>query len=191
MEFLNKLSYIIHYFGRPPWDTGISPPELIEFINITPPGNALDLGCGTGTNVITLANHGWQVTGIDFVRKAIRSAERKAEHAGIDANFIVGDVTEISLLKCSYDLVLDIGCFHSLGKPNKIRYIQNLDQLISPGGTFLIYGWLSSEEQIFPGITDIDIDSLKELFSLVDTRSGTERGTYPSAWMKFERTIDG
>lgn len=42
----------------------------MEFIAGTPPGKALGFGCGTGTNAITLARHGWQVTGVDFAPKA-------------------------------------------------------------------------------------------------------------------------
>lgn len=61
-----------------PWDTQVTPPEVMEFIARTPPGKAVDLGCGTGTNAITLARHGWRVTGVDFVPKAILAARAKA-----------------------------------------------------------------------------------------------------------------
>ena len=56
MNFLRRLSFLLWYFRDPPWDTNISPPELLDFINRHPPGRVLDLGCGTGTNVITLAH---------------------------------------------------------------------------------------------------------------------------------------
>jgi 2-polyprenyl-3-methyl-5-hydroxy-6-metoxy-1,4-benzoquinol methylase len=46
----------------------------MKFIAETAPGKALDLGCGIGTNAITLAQYGWQATGIDFALKAIRTA---------------------------------------------------------------------------------------------------------------------
>ena len=41
-----ELRYLL---GDVPWDTGVSPPELLDFLDRHPPGRALDLGCGTGT----------------------------------------------------------------------------------------------------------------------------------------------
>ncbi|MCK7512216.1 MAG: methyltransferase domain-containing protein [Desulfobacterales bacterium] len=63
-----------YWRGNTPWDTNITPPEVMEFIAETPPGRALDLGCGTGTNAIALARHGWQATGVDFAPKAVHKA---------------------------------------------------------------------------------------------------------------------
>ena len=48
--------------------------DLVEGTNDTPPlpaGPALDLGCGTGDSSIYLVQHGWKVTGVDFVPKAL------------------------------------------------------------------------------------------------------------------------
>ena len=65
-----------YLFSKPPWDTGIPAPELVRAIANRPPGRALDLGCGTGTNVRYLAEHGWQATGLDFAPSAIAQARR-------------------------------------------------------------------------------------------------------------------
>ncbi|NJL93940.1 MAG: methyltransferase domain-containing protein [Anaerolineae bacterium] len=66
--------------GKTPWDTNITPPEVVRLVaeGRTPPGRALDLGCGTGTNALYLARQGWQADGVDFIGQAVRAARRKA-----------------------------------------------------------------------------------------------------------------
>src|SRR5512135_1027524 len=95
MNLIRRINFNIWYFGRPPWDSGISPPELLNFISNRPAGRAIDIGCGTGTNVVTLAQHGWVVTGIDFVPRAIQLAKRKAEKANVKPDLRIGDATEL------------------------------------------------------------------------------------------------
>ncbi len=105
----------------------------MEYIANHPPGRALDLGCGTGTNVITLARHGWRVIGVDFARRAIAIARYKARQARIQVDLRVGDVTKFTN-PGSFDLVLDIGCFHTLPFALRQEYIHNLTQLLAPQG---------------------------------------------------------
>jgi 2-polyprenyl-3-methyl-5-hydroxy-6-metoxy-1,4-benzoquinol methylase len=67
-----------YLFRRTPWDTGITPPEVVAFLDRTPPGRALDLGGGTGTNAVEMARRGWEVTAIDFSSRAVLAARRRA-----------------------------------------------------------------------------------------------------------------
>ena len=187
MSWLKYLYFNLLYFRKPPWDTQVSPPELFEFIEGHPPGRALDLGCGTGTNVITLAQHGWQVVGVDYVRRAIRRAERKAEQAGISAEFIVSDVTKLEDVKGRFDLVLDIGCFHSLEAKEKRSYMVNLEQLTKTGSTLLIYSFLCEHDSNGPGISEDDLLAFEKAFTLSKRVDGTERGERPSAWLTYQR----
>ncbi|GIV79653.1 MAG: hypothetical protein KatS3mg050_4047 [Litorilinea sp.] len=63
--------------GPRPWDTGITPPEVVAFWQEHGPGNgglALDLGCGTGTNVAFLARQGLRVLGFDYSGRALNMA---------------------------------------------------------------------------------------------------------------------
>ena len=121
---MRRLLYTLWYYRAPPWDTGISPPELAAFIRANPPGRALDLGCGTGTNSITLAQNGWQVIGVDFIGKAIHKARAKARQLDINVDFYVDDVTRLYKINGLFNLVLDIGCFHYLTRYAKATYAQ-------------------------------------------------------------------
>ena len=115
-NLLRRFLFQYWYFGQPPWDTGVSPPELLEFIEHHKPGRAIDIGCGTGTNVITLANAGWHVTGIDFAPRAIKLARQKLEQAGVQAELLINDATKLNGIDGPFDFALDLGCFHGVGR---------------------------------------------------------------------------
>lgn len=186
MNLLKRLSFNLWYFRRPPWDTGVSPPELLEFIQNHPPGRALDIGCGTGTNVITLARRGWQVSGVDFAPRAIRLARRKARRAGIVADLRVADATRLDGLAGPFDLILDMGCFHGLSAPEKGAYLDNIEQLLAPQGTFLMYGFFRDPGSSGPGLVEDDVQALSTRLLLVRRQDGSERGLRPSAWFTFK-----
>lgn len=189
MSWLKHLYFNLLYFRKPRWDTQVSPPELIEFIETHPPGRAMDLGCGTGTNVITLAQHGWQVVGVDFVKRAIQNARRKADQVGVSAEFVVSDVTRLEMVDGDFDLVLDIGCFHSLDARERESYLHNLERLTKSGSTLLLYGFLSDMETDGPGIKESDLLAFERLFSLIQRLDGTEREERPSTWLTFNRKV--
>jgi SAM-dependent methyltransferase len=185
---LQRISYAFMYFRRPPWDTGISPPELMEHIANHPPGRALDLGCGTGTNALTLAQHGWQVTGVDFIPSAIQQARRKALQAGIVVDFRLDDVTRLSGINGPFDLALDMGCYHSLAPAGRPAYLRNLERLLAPGGTFLLYTFLRAGDMPGDrGLTEAEIAAIASRLELVKRVNSTERGRFPSAWLTWRK----
>ena len=118
---LRRLEFDLWYLFHPPWDSGVSPPELFEFMAEHPAGRAIDLGCGTGTNVITLAEHGWQVTGLDYSPRAIRIAARKVRRAGAGSATSLRCVMSLGCpgIDGPFDLALDLGCFHGVAKPSR------------------------------------------------------------------------
>jgi SAM-dependent methyltransferase len=134
-----RLSYLL---GFKPWDSGVSPPELVEWVEgpkALAPGRALDIGCGTGTNCAYLLDHGWRVTGIDFVPRAVKAARMKAP----GATLLTGDVTRMDdiAVKGPFDLMLDLGCFHSIPNERRDAYVAGAARVAMPGATFLLFAF--------------------------------------------------
>ena len=185
---LQRLQFSLWYFFRPPWDSGISPPELLQFIAGHSAGRAIDLGCGTGTNVITLARAGWHVTGVDFAPRAIQKARSKLRRAGLAANLHVADVTSLRLGEAPFDLALDIGCFHGLEQ--REAYLTALGKLLAPGGYWLMYGFLrDSASDSGSGLDEHTLSLINSHGLIMRSRTdGTDKYGRPSAWFLFQRS---
>jgi SAM-dependent methyltransferase len=175
-----ELRYII---GKTPWDTGVSPPELIAFLEENPPGRALDLGCGTGTNAITIHSYGWDVIGVDSSYYAIRRAVEKTICQAREVDFRRLDVSRLKGIQGPFDLILDIGCYHTLSPEARARYVQRLAQVIQPDGIYLLYTWLADPEK--PGDLPPSKDEIEQAFSPIFPMITSELGTdqeHTSAW---------
>lgn len=181
------LTFNLMYLGRPPWDTGVSPPELLDFIEQHPPGRAIDLGCGTGTNLMTLGNAGWLVTGVDFAIKAIAQARAKLMEAGIPGEVRAGDVSRIEVVQGSYDLVLDIGCYHNLSEDSRAAYRRNLEIILKPGGHFLLYAHCKTDRaDQRAGITPDEIKALCAPFQVISRKDGQDRWARAAVWLLLQ-----
>ena len=188
-NLFRRLLFHYWYFGQPKWDTGISPPELLDFIQKHGPGRAIDIGCGTGTNVITLARAGWQVTGVDFAPRAIQLAKRKVKDAGVRAELIVNDATKLKGISGPYDFALDIGCFHGIPKDGQTKYLKQLDRILVTNGFWLMYGFFKPDMQhAGPGLVEADMNLISSQLTLVSRRDGfDDKRERPSAWFLYQK----
>jgi SAM-dependent methyltransferase len=144
VSFFFRAAYLV---GFKPWDSGVPPPQLVAVVEGSDallPQKALDLGCGTGTNSIYMARHGWDVTGIDFVPRAVTVAKRKAAEAQVSPRLMVGDVTRLTELGIGtdYSLLLDLGCFHSIPDAGRDAYVRGVTALARAGAILLIFGFV-------------------------------------------------
>jgi cyclopropane fatty-acyl-phospholipid synthase-like methyltransferase len=186
------LQYNLLYLGHPPWDTGVSPPELKEFLSIKQPGRALDVGCGTGTNLVTLGEAGWEVVGIDFAWLSVRQARAKLRRKNLEGRVIHGDVTRGPDVHPPFDLILDIGCYHNLSPVGREDYRAHIQEWLAQGGTLLMYAhWQTTPEQ-HHGITEGDLKAFQSFFNLVWRDDGDEAhpdggGGIRATWVRFDR----
>lgn len=185
----SRWRFALMYLGSPPWDTGITPPELESFIASHPPGRAIDLGCGTGTNLAALGRAGWQVTGVDFAPRAVSEARRKLRLEGVAGDLRVGNVVCPEAVRGRYDLVLDIGCYHALGRAEREAYRKNLLEILAPGGHFLIYAHLRPSSCAGgTGINAEDTDSFQGFLALENRQDSQDRWGRPAVWLCYRRT---
>ena len=125
--------------GFIPWDTGAPDPMLIQAVEsgTLPVGRALDVGCGTGTNAIWLAQHRYDVVGIDVAPLAIEQARNKLP-AGLNCRFSPLDF----LVECPdggpFEFVFDRGCFHVFDEPGeRAIFAAQVSKVLAPNGVWL------------------------------------------------------
>jgi SAM-dependent methyltransferase len=79
---------------------------LLEDRGVVPPASVLDVGCGTGSLALRLAERGYRVTGIDFSPAMIESARAKDRNGQVD--WRTGDVTALAL-GLDFDAAVSVG----------------------------------------------------------------------------------
>ena len=98
-------------------------------------GTALDLGCGAGVFSIYLAKSGYQVTGLDFIHKALEMASQLAKEKGALVNWVQADLLNWNSEK-KFDIILDSGCLHTISDKEKFK--ENVVNWLAPGGDFIL-----------------------------------------------------
>src|SRR5262245_46633167 len=125
--------------GNLPWDTGWQSSELQRVLsrNTIQPCRALELGCGTGTNGVWLAQQGFEVTGIDVASLAVERAEKRAQAAGAKVHFAVADVFHLPDLG-PFAFFFDRGCYHAVRRNAPQQYAPAVARQLASGGRGLI-----------------------------------------------------
>jgi SAM-dependent methyltransferase len=152
---------LLYRLGITPWNREEVPTRIVEVTDErSSGGRALDLGCGTGRDAVYLAERGWTVTGIDGVQQALDAARERARGAGVEVDWILGDVTQLEPLGLSgrFDFVLDRGCLHGLSDSERTRCAQGVTGLTGPGSRLLMFAFQPRRLGIGPrGMTADDV----------------------------------
>lgn len=133
-----------HYTSgtTPPWDAGVAAPELVDFYNSLKdkPRMVFEIGCGTGTNAVWLAQQGASVVGTDIAPTAIKSAKEKVKAAGLEAKVKL-DVLDVCTQDCvpdgSCDFVFDRGVFHVMHEELRPVFAAKAAKALKSGGHWL------------------------------------------------------
>ena len=99
-----------------------------------PPATVADLGCGTGSLSVLLAEAGHDVVGVDLSSTMVEHATRKGE--GTSARFVVGDAGNPPLSPASVDVVLVRHVVWTLPDPHAA--LRRWMELLRPGGRLVM-----------------------------------------------------
>ena len=115
-----------------------------------PPGRALDVGCGEGGDALWLAEHGWQVVGVDVSQVAIERAAARAAELGLGdrATFEVRDLMAWTPPEESFDLVCV--AFVHLPTDDRRAVYAGLAAAVAVGGSFVVAAHHPSDIGVVP-----------------------------------------
>jgi len=119
------------------------------------PGDAIDLGCGEGRNLLYLAGKGWTGTGVDISEVAIEQAKAAAQARGVKAEFLVSDLDAFDLGKNRWDLLSSV-YMQDWHLKSSTDTFARMKTALKPGGIVVIEG--------FGPPSGLDLDRIKRAF---------------------------
>jgi len=176
---VNVLLYrVLWRFGFTPWERRQAWAEQVSAMfdreeqgRQPPLGAALDLGCGTGFWSVRLAERGWEVTGVEIVTKALRSARERAQKAGIEVRFLEGSVASLqdAGVGSGFRLVLDFGTVHGLA-PREVKAVaREVSAVTTDDATLLMYAFSPGRKGPTPrGLSRDEVEAAYAGWRVVD-----------------------
>lgn len=116
----------------------------IEFVRRHCPTSArlIDLGCGTGRLLLTLAAQGCSVLGVDLSAPMLQVAAAKARQAGLSVLLLQANLTQLECLAdrsfdCAACLFSTLGMIR--GQAMRQQFVEHVHRLVRPGGCFIVH----------------------------------------------------
>ncbi|MEX1038251.1 MAG: class I SAM-dependent methyltransferase [Acidimicrobiia bacterium] len=131
----------------------------------------LHLQCHIGTDTISWARLGAEVTGIDFSEKAVRAAQRLSESSATPARFLVSELYDTpEVLSETFDVVYTgVGAICWL--PDVRGWASVVGTMLKPGGTFYM-------REGHPLMWSLDWDDPEKKLSLIYSYFEGEPNTF-------------
>jgi ubiquinone/menaquinone biosynthesis C-methylase UbiE len=122
---------------------------VVNFLGVTMPLRALDLGCGDGTTALPLAALGADVVGIDIATHLVEAGKKRAAEAGFSRlEFQEGDACNLERVRDhSFDLTLSV--FGVMFAPNPFNVAREMVRVTKPGGRIVMGNWIPDDPTSF------------------------------------------
>jgi len=177
-----------------PWDTGRPEPLLVEFVTSSrvQPGRTLEIGMGTGTNAIWMAERGFDVLGVDVSPLAVERARVKMEGRALHCRFAALDFLAAISPDGPFQFVFDRGCFHVFDEPDeRQRFAANVAAGLASGGLWLsLIGSTEGRPREVgpPRRSAVEITlAIEPALEILELRSAEFHGSNAKAWFCLSR----
>jgi SAM-dependent methyltransferase len=156
----------------------------------------LDIGCGAGSNLLYLAQHGYRPHGVDLSPGAVAAARARASEANLAVDVREGDALALPFVDESFGALIDNGCFHTIPLRRRKRYAEEVHRVLRPAGIFVL-SWVAREHAGSHGPPHRP--SLREVTTLLESRflfvrtgfvSPEETGDLPAYFAFLSRRTD-
>jgi demethylmenaquinone methyltransferase/2-methoxy-6-polyprenyl-1,4-benzoquinol methylase/phosphoethanolamine N-methyltransferase len=134
---------------------------VTDLAAIQPGEIILDVGCGTGTQVLMAKEHvgeSGSVFGIEPSLEMVSYARRKAARRGLSVNIQPGVIEKLDYPDQSFDVVLCVIVMHHMPDEAKILGIKEMARVIRPGGRLLV---VDSDLHLLPPFEEHGFSKIK------------------------------
>lgn len=116
-------------------DTSIETDFIINKLRLKPNSNILDLGCGDGRNAFTLAEKGFNVTGVDL---NLYSIEQANKNKSANTEFIHQDILDINFNEQFNAVIMIFNHFSNFNIFQAISLLKKIEKSLVKDGKVLI-----------------------------------------------------
>ncbi len=99
----------------------------------------LDVGCGTGVDLVRFARGGARAVGLDLAQSAVRLAQQNVGHQRLPARLLVGDGEHLPFADNQFDFVFAHGVVQYTADGR--RLVEEVRRVLKPGGRAVFQGY--------------------------------------------------
>jgi len=152
--------------GDTGWDVGGPTPVFSQLVESLPPGKLCIIGCGRGYDAVLFAQHGFNVTAVDFAPSAIQSVQQLAHQANLSIHALERDLFTLTQdFESVFNYIIEQTCFCAIPVNRRIEYEQLVWTILKPEGQ-LIGLWYPLDKKLAAGGPPWGVEetALKRLF---------------------------
>jgi ubiquinone/menaquinone biosynthesis C-methylase UbiE len=115
--------------------------QVMGEVSFEPGMHVLDMGCGTGTFALAVADKvgpTGKVCGVDISQAQISRAIQKAGGSAVPLEFRQGSMDAVPFADAAFDVVVSLVAFHHATSAVRRGALREAVRVLKPGGTFVL-----------------------------------------------------